>query len=73
MTTVSEIVAAIQKLTFEEKAQVARALHGWGDDAWDERMKADAAAGRFDKIVAEIEAERQAGTLVPLNKLLDSP
>jgi len=45
MSTVAEIKAAIATLTLEERAEVARCLHGWQDDDWDRQMAADAEPG----------------------------
>ena len=39
MSTVAEIKAAISQLTLEERAEVARCLHEWEDDAWDKQMQ----------------------------------
>jgi hypothetical protein len=61
---VDEIKRAIEKLSDAERAEVARFLNGWGDDAWDEQMKADAKAGRLDKLIAEVDADIGAGDLL---------
>jgi hypothetical protein len=39
MSTVAEIKAAISQLTLEERAEVARCLHEWEDDAWDKQTQ----------------------------------
>jgi hypothetical protein len=57
VTTVREIKVAISKLTLEERAEVARWLHGWEDDEWDAQMKRDLAAGKFNKILAKVDAD----------------
>jgi hypothetical protein len=71
MSTVAEIKAAIATLTLEERADVARCLYGWEDDEWDEQMKRDAAAGKFDAINREADAAHAAGKTIPLNDILD--
>lgn len=63
MSTVEEIKVAIGKLSLSERGELERWLHGWTDDEWDEQMNADAAAGRFDKILAEVDAEIDRGEL----------
>ncbi|GDY21893.1 hypothetical protein LBMAG56_32400 [Verrucomicrobiota bacterium] len=66
MNTVSEIKAAIPKLTLEERAEVARCLHVWEDDAWDERMKRDLADGKLAKLVAQADDDITRGKLLEL-------
>ena len=39
MSTVAEIKAAIAQLSLEERAEVARCLHEWEDDAWDKQIQ----------------------------------
>ena len=63
MSTVEEIKVAIAKLSLTERGELERWLHGWTDDEWDEQMKADASAGRLDKILAEVDAEIDRGEL----------
>ena len=65
--SVQEIKEAVQSLTLEERADVAACLHSWHDDEWDEQMKRDVASGKFDRIVAQVDADISA------NKLLDMP
>jgi hypothetical protein len=55
--TVEEIKAAIPKLTVEERAELARCLHGWEDDGWDAQMKRDLAAGKLDKLLKKVDAD----------------
>ena len=50
MSTAQEIKGAIDQLPVEERAKLIAELCGWTDDDWDRRMKADAAAGRFDAL-----------------------
>jgi len=67
MSTVAEIKAAISKLTLEERAEVARCLHEWEDDAWDNQIQKDLAAGKLDSLLAKVDDEIDQG------KLHDSP
>ena len=64
--TVQEIKAAIPSLTLEERAEVARCLHGWEDDAWDAQMKRDLAAGKLDKVLSKVDADIARGNLSDL-------
>jgi hypothetical protein len=66
MSTVQEIKAAIWKLTLEERAEVARCLHVWEDDDWDEQMKRDLAAGKLDKSLAQVDEDIRHGRLSDL-------
>ena len=61
--SVQEIKAAIPSLTLEERAEIARCLHGWEDDDWDKAMKRDLAAGKLDKVLAKVDADITSGNL----------
>jgi hypothetical protein len=63
MSTVAEIKAAIARLTVEERAEVARCLHEWEDDAWDKQMQQDLAAGKLDGLLAEVDSDIAEGKL----------
>lgn len=66
MSTVAEIKAAIPKLTLEERSEVARCLHVWEDDEWDEQMKRDLAAGKLTKVLAKVDDDIARGNLSEL-------
>ena len=66
MSTVAEIMAAIPKLTLEERAEVARCLHVWEDDEWDEQMKRDLATGKLAKVLAKVDDDIARGNLSEL-------
>jgi hypothetical protein len=55
--SVQEIKEAVQRLSLEERAEVAACLHLWNDDEWDEQMKRDLAAGKLDEILARVDAD----------------
>lgn len=57
----AELKEEVLKLTVEQKAELAAILHGWEDDEWDKQMKADAAAGLFDEMIARAEEDVKAG------------
>jgi hypothetical protein len=59
--SLAEIKAAIQQLSFEERAALAAWLHGWKDDQWDEQMKRDIGSGKFDDVLREVEEDIKAG------------
>jgi hypothetical protein len=61
--SLTEIKTAIERLSFEERAELAAWLHGWKDDDWDEQMKRDIAAGKFDTVLREVEDDIKAGRL----------
>ena len=63
MSTVDEIKAAIAKLSLEEKAEIARWLHGWKDDAWDRQMALDLASGKLAELLSEVDADIASGRL----------
>jgi len=63
MSTLAEIKAAIARLTLEERAEVARCLHEWEDDAWDKQMQEDLAAGKLDRLLAEVDNDIAEGKL----------
>ncbi len=66
MSTVQEIKAAIPRLTLEERAEVARCLHVWEDDAWDEQMKHDLTTGKLAKLLAKVDEDIARGNLSEL-------
>jgi ribosome recycling factor len=61
--TVEDIKAAIPKLTLEQRAELARCLHGWEDDEWDAQMKRDFAAGKLDKLLEKVDTDITQGNL----------
>lgn len=57
----TELKEEVRKLSDEQKAELVAILHGWEDDEWDKQMKADADAGRLDRLIAEADAAIDAG------------
>jgi ribosome recycling factor len=51
MTTLQKVLAVIPQLTLEERAEVARFLHGWQDDAWDRQIKRDLGGPKLKKLL----------------------
>ena len=70
MSTVAEIREAIEKLSLEERAELMAELHGYEDNDWDRQMKADAAAGKFDAMNRDAEADYRAGQTRSLEEIL---
>ena len=66
MSTVEEIKAAIEKLSLEQRGEIARWFHGWTDDEWDRQMKDDAAAGRLNGLLDQVDREIKSGKLKDL-------
>lgn len=66
MSTLQEIKAAIPKLTLEERAEVARCLHQWEDDEWDQQMKLDAAEGKLKNLLKKVDSDIAQGNLSDL-------
>lgn len=59
--SVNEIKHAIEHLSVEERLELMQWLNAAADDDWDAQMKSDAAAGKFDKLIKEADAEYRAG------------
>lgn len=55
--SVDEIKVAISKLSLEERESLARWLHGWTDDEWDQQIARDATSGKLDKLLAEVDED----------------
>ena len=70
MSTVAEIKAAIDQLSLVERCELEALLHPASDDEWDEQMKRDAAAGKFDALNREAEAAHAAGKTMPLTDIV---
>ena len=58
-----EIKNAIERLSFEERAEFAAWFHDWKDDDWDEQMKRKIADGKLDIVLREVEDDIKAGRL----------
>ena len=71
MSTVAEIKAAIDQLSPQERCELEALLHPFEDDDWDRQMKSDAAAGKFDKLHREAEAEFASGKTIPLDDIFN--
>ena len=70
MSTVAEIKAAIDQLSLQERCELEAWLHPFEDDDWDRQMKSDAAAGKFDALHREADADYASGKTIPLTDIL---
>jgi len=59
--SLAEIKSAIERLSFEQRAELAAWLHGWNDDEWDQQMKRDIGSGKLDDVLREVEEDIKAG------------
>ena len=64
--SVQEIESAIAKLPSDELAELMAWLDDFRARAWDEQIEDDLEAGRLDALLAEVDAEHQAGLSRPL-------
>ncbi len=64
MSTVKEIEAAIEKLPPTQLSKLSRWFDEHIEQAWDERMEADAKAGKFARFKKEITRAKAAGKLI---------
>jgi hypothetical protein len=71
MSTVLEIELAIEQLPQKERWDLIHRLHDalWRD--WDKQIEADAAAGRLDHLVQEVDEAIAAGRVKPLDEIID--
>jgi len=72
MSMIDDIEAVIRGLPSEDQYRLARRLQDVLWAAWDRQIEEDAAAGRLDHLLDEVEADITAGRTRPLNELLDN-
>ncbi|MBI4024441.1 MAG: hypothetical protein HY360_05635 [Verrucomicrobia bacterium] len=63
MSTLEEIEKAIEKLPPEEFSKFSMWFDVHRDDEWDRQIRADAMAGRLDKLLAQVDYDMDAGRL----------
>jgi hypothetical protein len=63
MSRVEQIEQAIQELTPEEFAQLARRVYALEQERWERQLDHDASSGKLDFLLDEAHSERDAGTL----------
>jgi hypothetical protein len=64
--SVPEIEQAVSKLPKEQLSQFAKWFEEFLADEWDRQFERDLAAGKFDKINAEVEKNFREGRCKPL-------
>ena len=73
MSTVKEIESAIAQLPPKEKWDLLHRFHDTLWTEWDKEIEADAAAGRLNHIIQEVEADITNGRVKPLDEIIDHP
>ena len=63
---VQEIETAITELPVERAIELSAWLEEYLAQAWDRQIEEDMTAGRLDAILAEVDAEYEAGLTLPL-------
>ncbi len=66
MTTLAEILTAVEQLTPEELAKLHEWLEGYRSDLWDRQIDEDFAAGRLDQLAEAALREHREGRTTPL-------
>jgi len=61
MSTLTQIADAVRKLTPVEQAEFDAWYEEYKANEWDVQIERDAAAGRLDWLIAEAQADQQAG------------
>ena len=64
--SIQEIEAAITKLSAEDLAVLAVWFAEYRAQTWDKQIEQDLDAGRLDALLAEVDAEYEAGQAKPL-------
>jgi len=64
MSTVAEIELAIEKLTSSQLSELSQWFEEFVAKAWDDKMEADAKAGKFDRMIEEVKRAKAAGELI---------
>ena len=63
---IQEIEAAITKLPIKRLIELSTWLEKYQARTWDQQIEADLTMGRLDTILAEVDAEYEAGLAQPL-------
>ena len=64
MSTISEIESAIEQLAPNQFSLLSKWFDEYREKAWDERIEADAKAGKFARFKEDIARARAAGELI---------
>jgi hypothetical protein len=71
VSTVKEIESAIEQLPPKERWDLLQRFHNTLWREWDKQIAADAAAGRLEHLVQEVEADIVNGRVKPLDEIID--
>ena len=71
MSTVDEIEAAISNLPPQDVARLRDWLLERDNLRWDKQIEEDAASGRLDHLIKEIESVIASGRTKPLNEVIN--
>jgi hypothetical protein len=71
MSTVDEIEAAISSLPPQDFDRIRDWLLERDNVRWDKQMEEDAASGRLDHLIQEIEADIASGNVKPLDEVIN--
>jgi hypothetical protein len=63
VSSLREIEQAIERLSADEFAEIARWIHGRDQSRWDAQLDVDSASGRLDFLFEEAESEASAAGL----------
>ena len=63
---IQEIEVAITKLPIGQLSELLAWLEEYQESLWDKQIEADLGNGRLDRILAEVDAEYDAGLAQPL-------
>ena len=64
--TITELEQAVTQLSDEELARFRAWFDEYYADLWDKQIEEDVKAGRLNKLIAEVDAEYDAGLSKPL-------
>ncbi len=64
--SITEIESAIKKLPAEQISELMAWLARYHEQVWDKQIGDDLESGRLDKLLAEVDAEIDAGVATPL-------
>jgi len=70
--SVTEIETAIQQLPKEEIQALLGRLQDFLFSEWEKQIAADAESGKLDSLIAEAEAEIEAGNLKSLDEVINN-
>lgn len=61
MSEVEELETRVRNLPGEDFAKFREWFHGFENEVWDEKLKADYQAGKFNQLIARARAEMADG------------